>query len=259
MMQKSIRVMLVDDHHTMLWGLEKLIQGEQPRMIVVGSANNCADAREMAVKLVPDVILLDLDLGGENALDHLPAMLANGVSRALVLTAERRQSILDQAVLHGARGVLHKTASADLVLKAIEKVHHGELWVGHELLNRVLGMLTKPAVKPGVDPEKQKIATLTPKERKIIDTIVHESGASNKVIAQRLFISDHTLRNHLTSIYQKVNVSNRLELYVYAVKHGLGSANPLPQLPNNRRIEPSAESGSRGSLPLSSLRTGSGQ
>ncbi|RJG03658.1 response regulator [Noviherbaspirillum sedimenti] len=233
--KKPIRVLLVDDHQTMLWGLGKLIEGENPRMEVVGTASNCEEARDKAGTLMPDVILLDLDLEGRSSLDYLPAMLANGVSRALILTAERQQAILDQAVQHGARGVLHKIASAEQVLKAIEKVHQGELWIENEMLSRVLGKFMSPATKSAPDPEMARIAQLTLKERKIIDTIVRESGASNKVIAQRLFISEHTLRNHLTSIYQKLDLSNRLELYVYAVKHALDSARQEPRPGDKRR------------------------
>lgn len=236
MTENPIRVMLVDDHRTMLWGLERLIAGESPRMEVVGTASNCSEACEKARALQPDVILLDLDLEGENSLDHLPAMLANGVSRVLILTAERQQAILEQAVQHGARGVLRKIASAEQVLKAIEKVHQGELWVEQEILVRVLGRFTNPAMKnKAPDPEMAKIAQLTPKERNIIDTIARESGASNKVIAQRLFISEHTLRNHLTSIYHKLDLSNRLELYVYAVKHALHSSSQEPRAGDKRR------------------------
>ena len=240
--KNPIRVMLVDDHQTMLWGLGKLIEGESPRMVVVGTARNCEDACKLAGTLIPDVILLDLDLDGENSLHHIPVMLANGVSRVLILTAERQQSILEQAILHGARGVLRKITSAEQVLKAIEKVHQGELWIENEMLGRVLGQFMNPAKLKPADPEKAKIAQLTPKERKIIDTIIHESGASNKVIAQRLFISEHTLRNHLTSIYQKLDLSNRLELYVYAVKHALDSSRQEPCTGNKRSDsrEPSA-------------------
>ncbi len=234
---KTIRVMLVDDHRTMLWGLEKLIQGERPTMEVVGVARSCEDAVAKAQLLVPDVILLDLDLGGKSALDILPALLSNGSSRALILTAERTQAILDLAVLHGARGVLCKDAEAEQVLKAIEKTHQGELWLDHGTLGRVFGefMSTKTAHK--LDPEQDKKATLTARERKIVQAIVEESGASNKAIAQRLFISEHTLRNHLTSIYHKLDVGNRLELYVYAVKHQLGT---LPERGSKNTAAPPA-------------------
>ena len=221
--KKTIRVMLIDDHKTMLWGLERLIEGDNSGMKVVGMAGSCEEALAQIGELVPDVILLDLDLGGKCSLDILPALLANGVSRALILTATRDQAMLDLAVHRGARGVVLKDASAELVLKAIEKVHQGELWLDNELLGRVFRefMTPKAACKP--DPEMEREATLTTRERRIIDTLVAESGALNKVIAQRLLISEYTLRNHLTSIYQKLGLRNRLELYVYAMKRHFGS------------------------------------
>ncbi|MFD2270615.1 response regulator transcription factor [Undibacterium arcticum] len=113
--------MLIDDHKTMLWGLARLIEGENSRMEVVGTASNCDEALAQIGQLAPDVILLDLDLGGKCSLDILPALLANGVSRALILTGTREQATLDLAVLRGARGVVRKDASAEQVLKAIEK------------------------------------------------------------------------------------------------------------------------------------------
>ncbi|MDB5762855.1 MAG: putative two-component system response regulator [Herminiimonas sp.] len=224
--EKTIRVMLVDDHQTMLWGLDKLIQGQRPRMEVVGTARSCEEALAKVQQLVPDVILLDLGLGQKSALDILPSLLSNSVSRVLILTGERERTTLDLAVLRGARGVLSKDASAEQVLKAIEKTHEGELWLDHETLSRVFGEIMNTKTVHKLDPEMEKKAALTARERKIVHAIVEESGASNKAIAQRLFISEHTLRNHLTSIYHKLDVINRLELYVYAVKHQLGSALP---------------------------------
>jgi two-component system, NarL family, nitrate/nitrite response regulator NarL len=191
-------------------------------MEVVGIAESCEEAIAKIGELVPDVVLLDLDLGGKSSLDILPALLSNPVTRVLILTGERQQEVLDLAVCHGARGVLHKGVLAEQVLKAIDKIYCGELWLDHERLGRVFGELMIPKPAHTLGPEREKKAFLTKRERNIVHTIVRESGASNKTIAQRLFISESTLRNHLTSIYRKRRVSNRLELYVYAVKHGLG-------------------------------------
>ncbi|MDC8758018.1 response regulator [Janthinobacterium fluminis] len=219
--ERAIRVMLVDDHKTMLWGLEKLIDGEYPRMNVVGTAGDGDTALALVDMLVPDIIVLDLDLGGRSSIDILPALLANGVSRIVVLSGTRDQDLLGVAVRGGARGVLGKDASAELVLHAIKKVHQGELWLDQAVLGTVLGELMC-AKAPPADPESLRIATLTAKERKIVGMIAMGSGALNKAIAQRALIAENTLRNHLTSIYQKLGVSNRLELYVYATRHGLG-------------------------------------
>ncbi len=216
-----IRVMIVDDHPTMLWGLEKLISGEQPRMEVIGTASNAEEAFTHIRNVVPDVVLLDLDLDGQNGLDMLPGLLVNPATRVLILTGERQQSILDQAVQKGARGILHKNASANQVLKAIEKTYEGELWLDRSTLGRVFSDFRVSRGAEKTDPEAEMRDSLTSRERKIIQVIVEGQGASNNDLAERLFISPHTLRNHLTSIYSKLNLGNRLELYVYAVKHQL--------------------------------------
>ncbi len=215
----SIGVLLVDDHRTMLWGLERLIQGRAPEMVVIGTAENCDEALEKSHRLLPDVILLDLDLAGRCTLDILPELTPNASTRVLVLTAGSEVAILDAAMMKGARGVLHKTTSAELVLKAIEKVHAGELWVDHERLERLFMGIAGTQHRHSQDPELRKVESLTVRERRILQAMVDESGAPNKAIAARLFISEHTLRNHLTSIYQKLQVANRLELYVFAARH----------------------------------------
>jgi DNA-binding NarL/FixJ family response regulator len=218
----TIRVLLVEDHQTLLWGLQQLIDAERPRMAVAGTARTCAEALASAAQLAPDVILLDLDLGGVCMVEFLPELLANGLSRALVLTATRHTDTLDLGVRRGARGILHKEVSAGQVVKAIEKIHCGELWFDAETMNRVFGqLLGARAGAPGSAPAREKHASLTAREREIVSAAVEHSGSANQVVAERLFISEHTLRNHLTSIYRKLDVTNRLEMYVYAIRHGL--------------------------------------
>ena len=217
----TIRVLLVEDHQTMLWGLQRLIDAERPRMAVVGTACTCADALAGAAQLAPDVILLDLDLGGVCMVNFLPELLANGLSRALVLTAAHHTDMLDLAVRRGTRGILHKEVAAEKVLKAIEKIHRGELWFDAETMGRVFGQLLGSGTAPRPDPALEKHASLTARERDIVSATVEHSGSANHVVAQSLFISEHTLRNHLTSIYRKLDVTSRLEMYVYAIRHGL--------------------------------------
>lgn len=218
---QTIRVMLVDDHQTMLWGLTKLIESEKPRMDVVGTATTCDEALAKIGLLHPDVILLDLDLNGVSALEVLPALLSNSASNVLIFTGARDQATLDLAIFKGARGVLRKDASAEHVIKAIEKTAAGEIWLDRQTLGRVFSEFVVPKAPPQRDPAVEKHESLTAKEQKVIYAVVEGSGALNAALAERLFISEHTLRNHLTSIYHKLGVSNRLELYVYAVKHQL--------------------------------------
>jgi DNA-binding NarL/FixJ family response regulator len=217
----AIRVLLVEDHQTMLWGLQRLVDAERPRMEVAGTARTCSEALAGAAQLAPDVILLDLDLGGVCMIEFLPELLANGLSRVLVLTAAHHVETLDLAVRRGARGILHKEVPAEQVLKAIEKVHRGELWFDAETMDRVFGQLVGCRNRPTLAAEPARHASLTVREREIVSAAVEHSGSANHVVAERLFISEHTLRNHLTAIYRKLNVTSRLEMYVYAMRHGL--------------------------------------
>jgi DNA-binding NarL/FixJ family response regulator len=223
--EKRIRIMLVDDHKTLLWGLSKLIDSESRQMLVVGTARDCESALAVAAEVMPDVILLDIDLGGTNSLDIMPSLLAraNG-ARILVLSGTRDRELLDKAIMLGARGVVSKDEPAETVLKAIEKVHEGELWLDSSALSRVFDAMRNPQATRRQDPELEKISQLTAKERRICSLIAGGGGAVNKALAQQLFISEHTLRNHLTQIYHKLGVSNRLDLYVFATKHHLDQA-----------------------------------
>lgn len=228
--KEPIRIMLVDDHQMLLWALTKLIEGQKkPRMEVAGWAVSCEEALAKIAQLAPDIVLLDMDLDGGRGLEIIPALLARSSAQILVLTGGYEQEKLDLAVRQGVRGILHKREPAAHLLKAIEKVQCGELWVDHERLARVLAELMNPKLAQKCDAETKKIAELTARERQVIRTILQECGASGRMIAQRLFISEHTLRNHLSSIYQKLEVGNRLELYVYAAKHQIGNMPFDPQ------------------------------
>jgi DNA-binding NarL/FixJ family response regulator len=196
-------------------------------MVVAGTARTCPEALESSARLAPDVILLDLDLVGVSMTEFLPELLANGLSRALVLTGTRDTEVLDLAVRRGARGILHKEVAAEQVLKAIEKIHRGELWFDAQTMGRVFGQLVGARLAPQPDPVREKHASLTARERAIISAAIAHSGCANHEVAERLFISEHTLRNHLSSIYRKLDVANRLEMYVYAIRHGLVQPEPV--------------------------------
>ena len=218
-----IRVMLVSDHKTWLWGLEQLLAGAQPAMQVVASSTEIDSALLLARTLCPDVIVLDADLGCSGAsacaIDNLPQLLGNGVSRAMLFSGTQDQAECGRAVRSGARAVLGKETPVKQMVDAIARLHQGELCLEPALLDSMLGVLNKPEAAP--DPEEQRIARLTLKERKIVAMMVEGNGALNRAIAQRAFISEQTLRNHLTSIYSKLDVTNRLELYVYATRNRL--------------------------------------
>lgn len=216
-----IRVFLIDDHRSILWGLERLIESGKPVMEVVGSATNCAEALKLIDGTAPDVILLDIDLGGEDGVKEIPKLIARSRAKILVLTGLRDESIHDEAVLAGASGVVEKEASAETILTAIQKVHEGQLWLNRIATGRIFVEFSRESAAQAFDPDKAKIAGLTDREREIVSVAASYAGANAKAIAGMLHISEHTLRNHLTSIYDKLDVANRLELFAYAHKHGL--------------------------------------
>jgi two-component system, NarL family, nitrate/nitrite response regulator NarL len=133
----------------------------------------------------------------------------------------RDQSTHDKAVLAGARGIVQKEEPAETIPKAIEKIHEGQLWLNRVTTGRIFVELSRKSAAEEVDPEHRKISTLTSRERAIIVVMATNVGANAPAIAEMLHISESTLRNHLTSIHGKLAVANRLELFVYANKHGL--------------------------------------
>jgi two-component system nitrate/nitrite response regulator NarL len=211
-----IRILLIDDHPIMRDGLRMLLES-QPGMKVVGMAGK--DALELARSQSPDLILLDLDLGGENGLTLLPELRAAAKdARILILTGLKDSEAHRQAIRLGAMGVVLKEDAAEVLIKAIKKVHAGEVWVDRSTMGSLLHEMTrKDSDEP--DLEAAKIATLTDRERQVI-TLIAE-GLKNKQIAERSFLSETTITHYLSSIFNKLEVSDRLELVIYAFRHNL--------------------------------------
>jgi DNA-binding NarL/FixJ family response regulator len=218
---ESIRVLIIDDHQTVLWGLERLIESDRPRLELAGKATSATAALSQLEATRPHVILVDLDLGDESGLDAIPALIEHSDARVLVLTGIRDTTLHEAALLAGASGVIGKQAPPADILKAIQKVHDGELWADRQTTQRLLASITRRPQIPAHDPEGDKIRALTPRERDIVRKLSSTPGLSLKSVADKLGITERTLRNHLTSIYEKLGVSGRLELYVYATDHGL--------------------------------------
>jgi len=216
--QNPIRILLIDDHQSFLWGMTKLIESESPAMKVIGAASDIPEALVIAERERPDVALLDIDLNGENSLDSMPLLRNATPAFVLILTGVRDPDTHDRAVLSGARGVVQKEESPEVILKAIRKVSEGEIWLGRAATGRVFTKLLNHSDNH-VSPEIARIASLTARERSIIDVIIQQGRSTNKEIAAHLNMSEHTLRNHLSSVYSKLEVGNRLELAMYAVKH----------------------------------------
>jgi two-component system, NarL family, nitrate/nitrite response regulator NarL len=213
---RTIKVHLVAQP-LVCWGLERLVQSAHPRLEVVGMASSLAESMALLERHAPDVVVLDVD--SEEQTQSLAQLQAQTRAKVLLLTASSDMAMLDRAVLAGVRGVVKKHESPATFLKAIEKVHEGEFWVDRGATGRLFLEMARQKAAERNDPEKSKIATLTTRERETIAALASDASAPGKVIAGRLCISEHTLRNHLTSIYSKLGLSSRLDLYAYATKH----------------------------------------
>jgi DNA-binding NarL/FixJ family response regulator len=215
-----IRILVVDDHALMREGLRVLIEAKG-KMRVVGDAANRSQALELAALEQPDLILLDLDLGDESGLDFLQELLHTGENvRVLVFSGARDPEMQRRAMRLGAMGVLAKDKTSEVLIKAIRKVCAGEVWLERSMTASLLEQIRKTNESPADgDFEAGKIASLTKREREIISLVAE--GLGTKPLAGRLFISEKTVRNHMASIYGKLEVSDRLELAIYAGRHGL--------------------------------------
>jgi two-component system nitrate/nitrite response regulator NarL len=216
----QIRILIVDDETLIRSGLRMIIEN-RPGLKVVGEAGNKTEALRLAEKDQPDIILLDVNLRGSDGLDFLPQLRSSATaSRVLVLTGMLDQKTHDRAMQVGAMGVVLKDNGADTLIKAIERVHAGEVWLDRSALGRFFSerLHTGRENEKG-SPEAANIKSLSDREREVVTLI--GVGLKNKQIAERLFISETTVRHHLTSVFSKLDVSDRLELVIYAYRHGL--------------------------------------
>lgn len=213
--------MIAENHQLILWGLHKLIDEQRPQMEVAGIANTLAEAISQAVHVAPDVVLLKYEFVRTIARDNLSRAVKQVGSRTLLLTDDLTNESLQVSLRAGAHGLLTRKSSAEEVIKAIKKTYYGELWFGRDATDMALKAMREP--KGQTEAGNTELDLLTPRERKVLRAVVENKVRTNKDLARQLFISESTLRNHLSSIYQKFGVTNRLDLYVYAQHCGIGS------------------------------------
>ena len=216
MITRPIRIMIVDDHAVIRAGLRMLLEQDQS-MSVVAMVGTRAEALRHAASEQPDIIILDLLLGDDDGLAFLPELCETSpTSRVLVLTGVQNPDSYRGAIRRGAMGIVLKEHAAEVLLKAIKKVSEGQVWIDRSMMGEMIQEFSKSS---SADPEQTKIAALTDREREVI-MLVGE-GLKNKSIAQRLFISETTVTHHLSSVFSKLDVSDRLELTIYAFRNGL--------------------------------------
>jgi two-component system, NarL family, nitrate/nitrite response regulator NarL len=161
---------------------------------------------------------VDVGLATEKDAGVVPSLINGRNTRVLVLSGAR-DGKHELAILRGACGVVHKDDTPESLIKAIKKVHEGQLWLDRSSTGRLFVELSLQKSRAASDPAKRKLASLTEREQDVVLSLVKQPGADNKTLATSLHIGEHTLRNHLSRIYDKLGVPNRLELYVFAQRH----------------------------------------
>jgi DNA-binding NarL/FixJ family response regulator len=218
-LEQEVRIVIADDHPMFRDALRSLLE-QEPSYHVVGEAADGSEVIDKIKELKPDLLLLDLtmpQMSGLEVLRRFPSLSSE--VRIIVLTAAIKRSQVAEALKLGARGVILKDMSTALLFKGIRAVLAGEYWVGHSDVAELVDSLRAGPAAASAGSASGDGFHLSPRELEIVSAIVE--GCTNKDIAQKFSLSEQTVKHHLTSIYAKVGVSNRLELAFYAVQHKL--------------------------------------
>jgi DNA-binding NarL/FixJ family response regulator len=225
-MDKPIRILIADDHPILRDGLRKLLEAERD-FVVAGEARDGHEAVSITRQLEPDLLLLDFMMPGAPCLEVLRTLMATPLpTRTLLLTASIGPDEIVKALQLGARGVVMKDAASELLMKAIRVVMEGQYWIGRDSVTGLVETFRSRMFDNG-----DRRLGLTPRELEIVTTVT--GGCTNKEIAQRFSLSEETVKHHLTKIFSKLGVSNRLELALFAISQHLvePSSQTRPRVP----------------------------
>ena len=213
----SIRIVLADDHPIVLQGLEQLFERHADIEVLACCADG-ASAIDAVTTLRPDVLVLDLRMPGQNGLDVLRTLAAGDTGcRTVLLTAAIRDDEVMEAVKLGAMGLVLKESPPELLVDCVRRVYRGESWIEREAATRAFrSLLDRDTAAKAAAGHND---ALTARELEIVRMVAQ--GLRNKAIAERLSISEGTVKVHLHNIYEKVGVDGRLELVLCAQQKGL--------------------------------------
>jgi len=211
----KIKLLIADDHAIFRDALRKLLDSEE-EITIVGEAHDGAECIKKLGELKPDILLLDLRMPDKNGLAVLEEVDFNTLStRVIVLTAAEDDRDVVRAMRLGARGVVLKESAIDLLVKSIHRVHAGEIWLDSRMTAEVIKAFSTSS-ESGARSGK---SLLSDREMEVVQQVAQ--GFHNKEIGTSLFISEQTVKNHLHNIFDKLGVSDRLELVLYAMHHRL--------------------------------------
>jgi DNA-binding NarL/FixJ family response regulator len=214
--RRATSVVIVDDHR-MFREAVKLLLETDPAMRVIGEGGDGREAIRLAHQLRPDILLLDLVMPVMAGLDALREISRSAPEvRTLVVAATVGDSDVLDALQYGARGIVMKRSSPELLFKSIRTVMAGQYWVGRECVGELIErMRDRQTASPGI--ARRPTFGLTPRELEIVSAVVERH--TNEDIARQFAISPKTVKHHLTNIFAKLGLANRLELALFAVRH----------------------------------------
>jgi DNA-binding NarL/FixJ family response regulator len=234
----TINIFIVDDQTLLRRALSALVSSQQG-LAVVGEAEDVSEAEPLLPLLQPHVLIVNLDsreMDAESAVGFL--VTRTPAARVLGLTSETDPQAHARTIGAGAAGIVHKRHEPEVLFKAIHKVHAGELWLARYDMAAIVSGLVR--LRSADAHEASKVAALTRREHEIISCIAE--GLRNRQVGERLFISEATVRNHVSSILDKLDLSDRLELVLYAFSHGLAkspkqtaASHPRPEAADHQR------------------------
>ena len=221
--RSKIRIVVADDHPIFRDGLCKLLALEED-FEVVAQAQDGRQVLDVLQQHEPDILLLDLKMPGLDGLATLQRLqVAKNKTRVIVLTASDDKNEFVQAMKLGTSGIVLKQTATELLIKSIRKVHAGEIWLDSHTTAAVIRQFVandeQPAPPPQAAPRDRERSPLSQREREIVALVAQ--GFKNKEMAEKMFISEQTVKNHLHNIFDKLGVSDRLELALYAIHNNL--------------------------------------
>jgi len=217
-----IRLLIADSHPVVREGIRSVVTAA-PDIQLVAEAEDGSEAVDRTLEYDPDVVIMELKLPKMDGLSVLRALQTRAPrSRVILFTATESKDDFIEAMKLGCSGILMKNASPGLILKSIQKVNAGEIWLDSNTTAAVIRQFASPSDFPAAQHSNGKTrerAQLSQREREIIVLIAQ--GYKNKEIAEKMFITEQTVKNHLHNVFDKLGVSDRLELALYAIHNSL--------------------------------------
>lgn len=217
----TIKILLCSDQPIVTYGLEVLINSQYPMMKVDETFTKFASLLAYLDKHSTDLIIIDLGFDTDYTIEIIVEINKLIHTKILCIANSNNVAMNDQAILSGAKGLIKKTDILEIILKAIMKVYEGQIWLDQNSIHRLMILHTKKISGNMKNHEQSKMESLTVREQEVLKVITTDTRLTIKAIALQLHISESTLRNHLGSVYKKLGVAGRLELWEFINKSGL--------------------------------------